>query len=71
MGQISFQLPNTLLLATILHKKYRYGITKYNQSWFENTWVQRYDVLINKIWPKEFKMEPQTFEYLLNRFAQA
>ena len=66
MGQISFQLSNTLLLATILHKKRRYGMTEYNQSWFENIWVQRYEVLINKIWQKQFKRGPQTFEYLLN-----
>ena len=32
--QISFQLPNTLLLETVLHKKRRYGMTEYNQSWF-------------------------------------
>ena len=64
--QISFQLPNTLLLATIPHKKRRYGRTEYNQSWFENIWVQCYEVLIYEILQKEFKMEPQTFEYLLN-----
>ena len=29
-----------------------------NQSWFENIWVQRYEVLINEIWHKEFKMGP-------------
>ena len=46
MGQKSFQLRNGLLLATILHKKRRYGRTEYNQSWFENIWVQHYEVLI-------------------------
>ena len=67
MGQISFQLPNTLLLANILHKKHRYWMTEYYQFWFENIWVQRYEVLIDEIWQKEFKMGPQTFEHdLLN-----
>ena len=36
MGQISFQQPSTLLLENIPHKKRRYGMTEYNQSWFEN-----------------------------------
>ena len=66
MRQISFQLSNTLLLATILHKKRRYETTEYNYSWFENIWIQQYDVLTNEIRWKEFKMGPQTFEYLLN-----
>ena len=66
MGQISFQLSNTLLLATIPHEKRRYGMIEDNQSWFENIWIQRYGILINEIWQKEFKMRPQTFEYLLN-----
>ena len=66
MGQISFQLPNTLLLATILHKKRRYGMAEYNRSWFESIWVQRYEVSINEIWQKESKMGPKTFEYLVN-----
>ena len=61
MGQISFQLLNTLLLllATVLHKKRRYGRTEYNQSWFKNIWVQRYEVLINEIRQKELKMGVQ------------
>ena len=66
MGKTSFQLPNTLLLATTLHKKRRHGMTEYKQSWFENFCGQRYEVLINEIWQKEFKTGPQTFEYLLN-----
>ena len=41
-------------------------MTEYNPTWFENIWIQRYGVLINEIWQKEFKMRPQTFEYLLN-----
>ena len=41
-------------------------MTEYNQYWFENIWVQRYEVLINEIWQKKFKMGPLTFEYLLN-----
>ena len=61
MEQISFQLPNTPLLVTILHKKRCYGRTEYNQSWFENIWVQRYEVLIYEIWQKEFKMGPKNF----------
>ena len=32
MGQIGFQLSNTLMLATVLHKKRRDGVTEYNQS---------------------------------------
>ena len=62
MGQKSFQLSNTLLLATILHNKRRYRMTEYNQSWFESIWVQRYEVSVSEIWQKEFKMGPQTFE---------
>ena len=54
MGEISFQLPNTLFLATILHKNRHYERTEYNQSWFENIWLQRYEVLINETWQKWF-----------------
>ena len=66
MGQISFQQPSILLLENIPHKKRRYGMTEYNQSWFENFGVQRYEVLIYEIWQKELKIGPQTFKYLLN-----
>ena len=66
MEQISFQLSNTLLLANFPHKKRRYRMTDYNQSWFENIWIQRYGVLINEIWQKEFKMRPHNFKHLLN-----
>ena len=44
-------------------------MTEYNQYWFENIWVQRYEVLINEIWQKKFKMGPQTFEDLLNMIS--
>ena len=44
-------------------------MTEYNQYWFENIWVQRYEVLINEIWQKKFKMGPQIFEYLLNMIS--
>ena len=63
---IFYKLPNPQLLVIILHKKRRYGMTEYNQSWFENIWVQRYEVLINEIWQKEFKIGPHIFQYLLN-----
>ena len=63
MGQIKFHLS---LLGNTLYKKDRYWMTEYNQPWFENIWVERSEVLINEIWQKEFNMEPQTFEYLLN-----
>ena len=58
MGQIGFQLLNALLLVTILHKIASYRITEYNQTWFGNIWVQRYKVLVNEIWQKEFKIRP-------------
>ena len=58
MGQIGFQLLNALLLVTILHKIAPYRITEYNQTWFGNIWVQRYEVLVNEIWQKEFKIGP-------------
>ena len=58
IGQIGFQLTTTLLLATIPHKKRRYGMTEYNQYRFENIRTQRYGVLINETWQKEFKMGP-------------
>ena len=61
MGQISFQLSNTLLLATIPHKKRRYGVTEYNQSWFENIWIQQYGVLINEIWQKRIQNATPNF----------
>ena len=63
MKQISFQFS---LLANTLYKKRLYWMTEYNQSWFENIWVKRNEVLINEIGQKEFRMGPQTFEYLLN-----
>ena len=66
MGQISFQLPNFLLLANTLNKKCRFWMTEYNQSWSENIWIIRNEVLINEIRQKEFQMGLQTFEYLLN-----
>ena len=43
-----------------------YGMLEYNQSWFENIGLEGYEVLINEIWQKKIKMEPQTFKYLLN-----
>ena len=58
------QFPNPLLLAIILHKKRRYGMLEYYQFWLENIRLQRYEVLINKIWGK--KIQNGTFEYLLN-----
>ena len=58
MGQIGFQLLNALLLVTILHKIASYRITEYNQTWFGNIWVQHYEVLVNEIWQKEFKIGP-------------
>ena len=66
MGQISFQLPNFLLLANTLNKKCRFWMTEYNQSWSESIWIIRNEVLINEIRQKEFQMGLQTFEYLLN-----
>ena len=50
---IFYKLPNPQLLVIILHKKRRYGMTEYNQSWFENIWLQRYEVLINETWRKK------------------
>ena len=41
-------------------------MTEYNQSWSENIWVKRNEVLINQIWQKEFRMGPETFEYFLD-----
>ena len=66
MGQISFQLPNFLQLVNTLNKKCRFWMTEYNQPWSESIWIIRNEVLINEICQKEFKMGPQTFEYLLN-----
>ena len=53
-------------MVIILNKKRRYGMTEYNQCLFENIWLQRYEVLINEIWRRKFKIGPQTFEYLLS-----
>ena len=67
---IFYKLPNPQLLVIILHKKRRYGMTEYNQSWFENIRLQRYEVLINETWrKKKIKMGPQSFGYLLNRIC--
>ena len=49
-----------------MHKKRRCGMKEYNESWLENIRLQPYEVLINEIWQRKFKMGPQTFEYLLN-----
>ena len=66
---IFYKLPNPQLLVIILHKKRRYGMTEYNQSWFENIRLQRYEVLVNETWRKKIKMGPQSFGYLLNRIC--
>ena len=50
---IFYKLPNPQLLVIILHKKRRYGMTEYNQFWFENIRLQRYEVLINETWRKK------------------
>ena len=61
-----YKLPNPQLLVIILHKKRRYGMTEYNQSWFENIRLQRYEVLINEIGRKKIIIGPQTFGYFFN-----
>ena len=66
---IFYKLPNPQLLVIILHKKRRYGMTEYNQAWFENIRLQRYEVLVNETWRKKIKMGPQSFGYLLNRIC--
>ena len=66
---IFYKLPNPQLLVIILHKKRRYGMTEYNQSWFENIRLQRYEVLVNETWRKKIKMGPQSFGCLLNRIC--
>ena len=42
----------------------------YNQSWFENMWINRQKTVFHKLWQKESRMGPVTFEYLLNLIAQ-
>ena len=54
---IFYKLPNPQLLVIILHKKRRYGMTEYNQSWFENIRLQRYEVLVNETWRKKSKWD--------------
>ena len=55
------QFPNPLLLAIILHKKRRYGMLEYYQFWLENIRLQRYEVLINKIWGKKIQNGTSNF----------
>ena len=39
-----------------------------NQSWFENIWVQRYEVLINEIWQKRIQNGTSNFRIFVEIF---
>ena len=58
-AQATFQLS----LASMQNKSRRYWMMQYNQSWFENIWINRQNTIFHDLWQKELRMEPVTFEY--------
>ena len=47
-----------------------YWMSQYDQSWFENMWLNRQNTVFYELWEKQFRIEPVTFEYPLNLIAQ-
>lgn len=45
-------------------------MSQYDQSWFENMWLNRQNTVFYELWEKQFRIEPVTFEYPLNLIAQ-
>ena len=44
----------------------RYWMMEYNQAWFEKMWDNRNDEIFLELWSKEFRVRPQTFEFIVN-----
>ena len=39
---------------------------EYDQSWFERMWYKRRNLLFQDLWVKEFRMSPNTFEFVVD-----
>ena len=64
-GSVKFHGTNKFLAAKCSifgnYSPRSYTMTEYNGSWFENIWVQHYEVLINEIWRKNFRFGTSNF----------
>ena len=38
---------------------------EYDQSWFERMWYKRYDLFFQDSWVKEYRISPETFEFVV------
>ena len=46
--------------------KRRHWMIEYDQSWFERMWYKRHDFLFQDLWVKQFRMSPETFEFVVD-----
>ena len=61
---------SVLLLSLSQETQRRYWAMKYEQSWFEKMWRNHHNDIYCKLWKKEFRMSPSTFEYIIDLVEQ-
>ena len=75
LSQYMLRLPRQLpafnvLMLLVLPTPRRYWMMTYNQSWFEQIWENRHQDIFSELWSKEFRMRPETFDFVVNLVQQ-
>ena len=65
----SFSEKLFLFLFASLPTQRRYWIIEYEQSWFEKMWENRHEEIFFELWSREFRLNPNTFEFVVNLVA--
>ena len=53
------------ILCSFLPMGRRYWMVQYDQDWFQNMWNNRYEDIYDELWVREFRLKPETFEYVI------
>uniref|UniRef100_A0A7M5XN08 DDE Tnp4 domain-containing protein n=2 Tax=Clytia hemisphaerica TaxID=252671 RepID=A0A7M5XN08_9CNID len=59
------QMQNCMLLGITNSNAPRYWAQDYEQNWFETMWENRNNQIFSEFWYKEFRMRPETFEFIV------
>ena len=54
-----------LILDVVIPSRRRFWALDYEQTWFESMWNNKQHSIFSEFWYKEFRMRPDTFEYIV------
>ena len=59
-------MQNVILISdVVIPSRRRFWALNYEQNWFESMWDNRQHAIFSEFWYKEFRMKPDTFEFIV------